>query len=198
MGSHYPYPINTNKLGMEYTEGTIKDINKETPEFIHPNEYEQASRSYLMAVVAVIAGLPFPIINLFASIGYYLANRKSSYFIRWHCIQATIGQALLIPFNSVAVAWTLGVIFRGRGLFGILDIPRRYFSDEATLFDDYSGATLYYWLYITFIVLLNCTEFIIVIYTSSRVKKGENVRWLGIATLTDRLCNKEDRNPYKL
>lgn len=182
---------------MEYTEGIIKDTIKETPVFIHPNEYEQASRSYLMAVVAVIAGLPFPIINLFASIGYYLAHRKSSYFIRWHCIQATIGQAFLIPFNSVAVAWTLGVIFGGRGFFGITEIPKRYFADNASIFDDYSGATLYYWLYITFIILLNCTEFIIVIYTSTRVKKGENVRWFGIAQLTDKLCSKEDRNIYK-
>jgi hypothetical protein len=182
---------------MEYTEGIIKDTIKETPVFIHPNEYEQASRSYLMAVVAVIAGLPFPIINLFASIGYYLAHRKSSYFIRWHCIQATIGQALLIPFNSVAVAWTLGVIFGGRGFFGITEIPKRYFADNASIFDDYSGATLYYWLYITFIVLLNVTEFIVVIYTSSRVKKGENIRWFGIAQLTDKLCSKEDRNIYK-
>lgn len=185
---------------MEYTEGTIKDIDtkKNTQEIIYPNEYEQASKSYLMAVVAVIAGLPFPIINLFAAAGYYLAHRKSSYFVRWHCIQSAIGQALLIPFNSVAVAWTLGVIFGGRGLFGLAEIPRRYFTNTATPFEDYSGVTMYYILYITFIVLLNITEFIIVIYTSTKVKKGENVRWFGIAQLTDKLCSKEDRNPYKI
>ena len=55
---------------------------------VHPNEYEKASNAYLMAIVAVVAGLPIPIINLIASVGFYMGHRKSSYFIRWHSIQA--------------------------------------------------------------------------------------------------------------
>lgn len=183
---------------MEHTEGIVKDTTTETKPFIHPNEYEQAANSYVMAVVAVIAGLPFPIINLIATIGYYMAHRKSSYFVRWHCIQAGLGQIALIPFNSVALAWTLGILFGGRGFLGLYDIPRRYLEDNALPFEDYSGATLAYWLYIAFIVVLNISEFIVVIATASKVKKGHNVRWFGISAIADRLTSKEDRNPYKL
>jgi hypothetical protein len=184
---------------MEHTERIIKEkaITK-SEAFIHPHEYEQASNSYMMAVVAVIAGLPFPIINLIATVGYYLAHRKASYFVRWHCIQAALGQIVLIPFNSIAFAWTLGILFGGRGFLGLYDIPRRYYVDNQLPFDDYSGAGLAYWLYITFIIILNITEFIVVVATASRVKKGHNVRWFVLANITDKLCNKEDRNPYKL
>lgn len=199
MGRYYPYYFTTFKLVMEYTEGIIKEnsANERAP-FIHPYEYEQAGNSYLMAVVAVIAGLPLPIINLIATVGYYMAQRKSSYFVRWHCIQAGLGQIALVPFNSIALAWTLGILFGGRGVLGLTDIPRRYYSDNALPFDDYSGATLYYWLYIAFIIVLNISEFIVVIATASKVKKGQNVRWFGIAAIADKICSKEDRNPYKI
>ncbi|MHA3788991.1 hypothetical protein ACX0HA_12315 [Flavobacterium hauense] len=184
---------------MEHTEGIIENIKTtESVPLIHPYEYEQASNSYLMAVVAVIAGLPLPVINLIATVGYYLAHRKSSYLVRWHCIQASLGQIALIPFNSIALAWTVGILFGGRGFLGLYDIPRRYYVDETTLFEDYSGTTLAYWLYIMFIITLNITEFIVVIITASKVKKGQNVRWWGIAPIADRLTSKEDRNPYKL
>lgn len=184
---------------MEYTEGIVNDTTvADNKPFIHPYEYEQAGNSYMMAVVGVIAGLPFPIINLIATLGYYLAQRKSSYLVRWHCIQAALGQVLLIPFNSIALAWTLGIIFGGRGFWGLYDIPRRYYQDDVLLLDDYSGTTTVYWLYITFIIIVNITEFIVVITTASRVKNGHNVRWFGIANITDKICSKEDRNPYKL
>jgi uncharacterized Tic20 family protein len=184
---------------MEYTEGIIKDTPAaETKPFIHPYEYEQASNSYMMAVVSVIAGLPLPIINLIATAGYYLAHRKSSYLVRWHCIQAALGQIVLIPFNSIALAWTLGILFGGRGFLGLYDIPRRYYEDGAMFTDDYSGATAFYWLYITFVIILNITEFIVVIATASKVKNGHNVRWFGLAPIADALTSKEDRNPYKL
>ncbi|MFD2603745.1 hypothetical protein [Flavobacterium suzhouense] len=183
---------------MEYTEGTIETTPvTETKPFVHPYEYELASNSYMMAVVSVIAGLPLPVINLIATVGYYLAHRKSSYLVRWHCIQASLGQIALIPFNSIALAWTLGILFGGRGFLGLYDIPRRYYADNVTLFEDYTGTTLLYWLYITFVIILNITEFIIVIATATKVRKGHNVRWFGIASLADRLTSTEDRNPYK-
>ena len=85
-------------------------MNNPNDTFIYPHEYEQASNSYLMSVIAIIAGLPLPIINFIATVVFYLGSRKSTYFVRWHCIQSLIGQALLIPFNSIAFAWTLGLI----------------------------------------------------------------------------------------
>ena len=45
-----------------------------------PDDYEaeKASNSYLMSVVAVIAGLPLPIINLVATAIFFLGNRKGT------------------------------------------------------------------------------------------------------------------------
>ena len=40
------------------------------------HEAEKASNSYLMSLIAVIAGLPLPIINLIATVIFYLGNRK--------------------------------------------------------------------------------------------------------------------------
>jgi hypothetical protein len=180
---------------MEHTEGTLKDTT-ETKPFIHPHEYEQAGNSYVMAVVAIIAGLPLPIINFFATVGYYLAHRKSAYLVRWHCVQAGLGQLALIPFNSVALAWTIGLVLQRHPI----DTWEhdRYYSVASYPGDWCDGISVYYWLYITFVVLLNIAEFIVVIITASRVRKGHNVRWFGIAPIADALTSKEDRNPYKL
>ena len=57
--------------------------------YYRPNEseLERASNSYLMSLVAVIGGLPLPILNLLASIFFYLGNRNSTPFVKWHCTQ---------------------------------------------------------------------------------------------------------------
>ena len=39
------------------------------------HEAEKASNSYLMYLVAVIAGLPLPILNLLATLVFYMGNR---------------------------------------------------------------------------------------------------------------------------
>jgi len=181
---------------MEYTEGTIKETANHMTAPLHSQEYEQAGNSYLMAIVAIIMGLPLPILNLIAAGGYYLAHRKSAYFVRWHCIQSAIGQATLIPFNSIAVAWTLGLFMRFN-TFNIEDIENHTHVASTTL-RGFLDAGTGYWLYIIFIVVLNISEFIVVISTASRVKNGHNVRWWIIAPIVDRLCSKEDRNPYKV
>ena len=49
------------------------------------HEAEKASNSYLMSVIALMAGLPLPIINLIATAMFYIGNRKGPYFVRWHC-----------------------------------------------------------------------------------------------------------------
>jgi hypothetical protein len=101
----------------------------------------------------------------------------------------------LIPFNSVALAWTLGIFISGR-TFAITDIEDGTITSSA--FEGLSHTNAYYWLYISFIILLNISEFIVVIATASKVSKGHNVRWWAIAKITDRLCSKEDRNPYRI
>lgn len=175
---------------MEYKQRIMKEEIKER--FIYPHEYEQASNSYLMAVISVMAGLPLPIINLIAAVGYYLGNRKSTYFVRWHCIQSIIGQALLIPFNSIAFGWTVGIILNNRYSLLYSD----HDSDGVLVTNFYNGTSSAYWLYIYFIVLFNLIEFIAVIYTAAKVRKGHNVRWPVIAGITDKLTSKENRDIY--
>lgn len=183
---------------MEYTEGTLKTDGQD---IIYPQEYEQASNSYLMAIVGIVAGLPLPIVNIIASFLYYLSKRRSSYFVRWHCIQSILAQAVIIPFNSIAFGWTLSKI--------IFLISLR---NESESFSAYTGRhynnnafeggwpfeDLYYWLYIFFVILLNIAEFIAVLYTSSRVRNGNNIRLGLLANITDRLCSKENRDPYRI
>ena len=50
---------------------------KNATKFIYePGEHEseKASNSYLMSLIALIAGLPLPIINLIATLIFYLGN----------------------------------------------------------------------------------------------------------------------------
>mgnify|MGYP006352267447 CR=1 FL=1 len=76
------------------------------------HEAEKASNSYLMSLIAVIAGLPLPIINLIATVIFYLGNRKGTYFVRWHCTQALLSQFSLLIINSNGFWWTVGILFR--------------------------------------------------------------------------------------
>ena len=75
------------------------------------HEREKASNSYLMSLVALIAGLPLPIINLLATLFFYIANRKGTYFVRWHCTQALFSQLALLGINSGSFWWTISIIF---------------------------------------------------------------------------------------
>lgn len=178
---------------MEYTEGAIKN-----EQIIYPQEYERAANAYLMTVVAIIAGLPLPIINVLASFGYYFANRRSIYFIRWHCIQSILAQLVMLPFNSFLFWWTISIVFNNDSIDLRTIEKHSYYEHHTTLIDLFSSATLYYWLYLSLVLFFNLVEFFSVIYTATQVKKGYNVRWFLIANITDALCAKENRDPYKL
>src|SRR6188768_251444 len=85
---------------------------------IHPfpyvpgeHEAEKASNSYLMSLMAAIAGLPLPIVNLIATLVFYMNNRKGTYFVRWHCTQALLSQLSLLFINSFGFWWTISVLF---------------------------------------------------------------------------------------
>ena len=127
------------------------------------HEAESASNSYLMSMVALVAGLPFPIINLLATFFFFIANRKKTYFVRWHCIQALYSQLTLLAFNSFGFWWTVSIIFSKDNL-----------SNE-------------YFAYVFTIVLLNLLEFISTIYAAVQTRKGVHVHiWFfgGLADLT--------------
>jgi uncharacterized membrane protein len=127
------------------------------------HEAEKASNSYLMSLVALVAGLPFPIINLLATFFFYLANRKGTYFVRWHCMQALFSQMGLLAVNSACFWWTVSIVF------GDETVSNRYFS------------------YFFTVIFFNLLEFISTIYSAVQTRKGIHVQlWFfgGLANLT--------------
>ena len=74
------------------------------------HEREAAAQSYLMSLLVVMVGLPFPIVNLAATLIFYLANRRKTYFVRWHCTQALVSQVPLFLVNCVLFWWSVRIL----------------------------------------------------------------------------------------
>lgn len=128
------------------------------------HESEKASNSYLMSLVALMAGLPLPIINLLATLVFFLGNRKSTYFVRWHCTQALLSQLSLLFINSAAFWWTISILFREE------PVSSRYIA------------------YIMTAVIFNGTEFAATIHTAIKTRKGLHVQWFFYGPLTNLIC----------
>jgi uncharacterized Tic20 family protein len=128
-----------------------------------PDEYEaeKASNSYLMSLIALMAGLPLPIVNLIATTMFYFSNRKAAHFVRWHCTQALLAQAVTLVMNAAGVYWTLSIVFGS------------------------NVVTNHYIGYIFTIVLFNLAEFVATIYAAIRTRKGQHVVWWLFGPLTD-------------
>ena len=128
----------------------------------HPSE--KAANSYLMSLMAAMVGLPLPIVNMLATVIFYLANRKRTYYVRWHCTQALISQIPLYFTNTVLFWWTV------RLLLG------------------YESLTSFYFAYLFTVVLFNVIDYIATIYSAVKVRKGEQVEWYVYGGLTDLIC----------
>ncbi|PSR09130.1 MAG: hypothetical protein DA408_12655 [Bacteroidetes bacterium] len=128
------------------------------------HEAEAASSSYLMSLIAIIVGLPLPIVNLTATLIFYLSNRKSTYFVRWHCTQALLSQLSLLFINSFGFWWTISIIFT-----------------KETITSEYIT-------YIIAVIIFNFTEFIATIYTAIQTRKGIHVEWWFYGLLTNLIC----------
>ncbi len=128
------------------------------------HESEKASNSYLMSLIAFIAGMPLPIVNLIATIIFYLGNRKGTYFVRWHCTQALLSQLSVLLMNSAGFWWTISIIF----------------TDEVI--------TTNYIAYIFTVIMFNIVEFIATIYTAIKTRKGIHVEWWLYGGLTNLIC----------
>lgn len=133
---------------------------------ITEHEAEKASNAYLMSLVVVMAGIPLPIINVIATLLFLLSNRRSTYFVRWHCLQAMFSQLTLFGFNSAFFWWTIGILW--------FDKP---VSND-------------YFYYLIVVLVLNLVEFIATIYTAIETRKGIDVRWWLYADVIDSLCEK--------
>lgn len=128
------------------------------------HEAEKASNSYLMSLIAIIVGLPLPIINLLATLIFYLGNRKGTYFVRWHCTQALLSQFSLLFMNSYGFWWTISIIF----------------SDEKL--------SSPYFAYIFTALIFNLSDFIATIYSAIQTRKGKHVEWWFYGGLTNLVC----------
>lgn len=128
------------------------------------HEAEKASNSYLMSLIVLIVGVPLPIVNLIATVIFYIGNRKSTYFVRWHCIQALLTQLSLLIVNTAAFWWTISIIFRGKAV------------------------TNAYVAYIISVLLLNLIEFIGTMYSAIHTRKGTHVQWWFYGGITQLIC----------
>jgi hypothetical protein len=128
------------------------------------HESERASNSYLMSLIAIMVGLPLPIINLAATFMFYLGNRKGTYFVRWHCTQAFVSQFSLLCINSVSFYWTMSI------LFGPKEISNQYIA------------------YIITVVIFNLSDFIATINSAIKTRKGIHVQWWFYGPLTNLIC----------
>ena len=141
-------------------------MTKETTFAYTPSEHEKekASNSYLMSLVAVFAGLPLPIVNLLATLFFYLANRKSTYFVRWHCTQALLSQLVLLFANSYSFWWTVSIIF----------------TDEKV--------SNHYFAYLFTVIAFNVVEIISTIYCAVETRKGKHVNLWFFGNVTNLIC----------
>ncbi len=136
--------------------------NLHIPSSEHEREY--ASNGYIMSLVAIMAGLPIPVVNLIASVIFYLANRKATYFVRWHATQSLLSQLSVVAFNSTAFWWTISI----------------FFLNEKDVDNDYIA-------YVVGVVTLNLFELIGTIIAAIKVRKGIHYRIFIIGEFTDML-----------
>ena len=141
-----------------------------------PNEMEKerASNGYLMSLIALMVGMPLPVINLLASLLFYFSNKRSSYYVRWHCTQTLVTQMTLLICNSIGFSWTMTILF-----------------GENTLSNTYVS-------YMITIVLFNLMEFVFTIAAAIKTRKGEHVHWWFWGTLTDLLCKPDPETAQPL
>jgi uncharacterized Tic20 family protein len=128
------------------------------------SELERASNSYLMSLVAVLGGLPLPIMNLLASVFFYLGNRKSTPFVKWHCTQALFAQLGMFFFNTVGFWWSISILFQD------------------------GKATNYYVAYMITIIVFNLVEFISTLYLATQTRKGNHMEMYFFSDVTNLIC----------
>ncbi len=125
------------------------------------HEEEKASNSYLLSLFTLAAGMPLPILNLISAFYFLVANKRSSYYVRWHCMQSLLAELLLFFINSVMITW---IVFLLLGKVMIND---------------------YFIAFMIIAVLLNVIIFIITIISATVTRKGKHIEWFFFAPLTD-------------
>jgi len=119
------------------------------PEEVSKREREDGMGAYLMMFAGIAAGLPLPILNLLASIIYYVVNKSKGRFVQFHCLQSLWSQLPTTAVNAGLLYWTL----------------RIFFVDSMTFTDAYKG-------YLAMVIITNLLYFIFSIVGAIRARQG--------------------------
>ena len=130
------------------------------------DEKEKASYGYLMSIVALAIGLPLPVINLIATLIFHFANRRATYYVRWHCTQALLSQLTVFLVNSAAIWWAVNI----------------YMTDKII--------TEEFVMYIIAAAILFIIELILSIVAAIRVRKGKHVEWWFWGEITNAIVSR--------
>lgn len=130
---------------------------------IHITDREKASNAYLMSLIAVVMGLPMPIINLIATGIFYLVSRKGSRYVRWHTTQALVSQLPLFILNNLLFWWTIRIL-----LF-CHQLSSQYIA------------------YFILVNLYNIADFYATTVSATQSRKGVTYRWFLYGVITDLL-----------
>ena len=155
MRLHTTYLIINSKLDMEHNQIYIEDM-------------ERASYAYVMSLIAVVIGLPMPIINLIATGIFFLMSRKGSKYVRWHTTQALISQIPLFFLNNILFWWTVRILLFGTPLSGI------------------------YLAYFTLVNIYNIADLYATVVSAAKARKGITYRWFMYGVLTDMLIHRKE------
>jgi uncharacterized membrane protein len=97
------------------TEESSGPVRLPQPEEIPERERDDAMAAYLMMFASLAIGLPIPLVNLIASVIYFLVNRKSSSFAAFHSLQALLTHVPVVLLNAGAVGWLIGILVSQAG-----------------------------------------------------------------------------------
>jgi uncharacterized membrane protein len=150
---------------MEFGEIHLADNAQRIEDVVpYEEEKERASNCYVMSLVAIMIGLPMPIINLAATGIFYLMSRRGTFFVRWNAIQALVSQIPLFVMNNILFWWTVRV------LFGYTDLSSAYIA------------------YFLTVNLYNIYDFVETVRSAMLTRKGQIHRWYLYSTITDKIC----------
>jgi uncharacterized membrane protein len=99
-------------MSTEDRQGTIR---LPQPEEIPERERDDAMGAYLMMFASLAIGLPIPLVNLIASVIYFLVNRRTSPFTAFHSLQALLTHVPVVLLNAGAVGWLIGILVSQAG-----------------------------------------------------------------------------------
>ncbi len=86
---------------------TTTTIRLPQPQEITEREKDDAMAAYLMMFASLAVGVPIPLLNLIASVIYFLVNRKTSPFVAFHALQALLTHVPVVVLNAGVVAWLI-------------------------------------------------------------------------------------------